>query len=72
MLGGTMVELKLVPHSLFPDMRICEVWVDGVFRAAIYPREPNGIRLVSTHLDGDPTQEPGIPIVWNFDFKTGL
>ena len=63
-----MVELRIAKHCI-RDVEIVEIYVDGVFSAAIYPQEPNVVRLVSTHLDGDPHAESGRSDAWCFAFR---
>lgn len=64
-----MVEFKIVRHT-GRHANIVEIWVDGVFRAALYPQEPNTVRLISAHLTGDPVKEHGYPPGWVFVFDS--
>jgi len=65
------VEFKIKDHSHRP-CKIVEVFVDGEFRAAIYPDEQGGIRVVSTHLRAEPAQVPlGEGGIWQFLFERG-
>lgn len=65
-----MVEFKIVPHQYLPSVDVVEIWVNGVFRATLYPQEPNSVRLISDHLRGEPIQEVGRPQAWRATFKT--
>ena len=51
-----MVELRIAKHCI-RDVEIVEIYVDGVFRAALYPDEPNAVRLIElarSRCAGDP------------------
>jgi hypothetical protein len=67
-----MIEFKKVLHQMKSGVEIVEVWVNGKFRATIYPdsRDPV-IRIVSSHLEGEPenlTPQDNMK-VWQFKFK---
>lgn len=44
---------RLTPHGLHPEVMICEVWVGDKFVAALYPEGENGVKMVSSHLEGE-------------------
>ena len=64
-----MVEFKVVRHAI-RDVNGCEVLVDGVVKAVLYPQEPNVLRLISAHMDGEPVKKLGDPQIWEVAFKT--
>jgi hypothetical protein len=68
-----MVEFRLKRHAISPRKEVVEVWVNGIFRATLYPIEPNAVRLISAHLIEDPKKEDigQTPIldVWRFEFN---
>jgi hypothetical protein len=47
------VTFRLTPHGLHPEVMVCEIWVGDKFVAALYPEEPNAVKLVTSHLEGD-------------------
>ena len=47
------VTFVLRPHDLRPDTSICEIWADDKFVAVLYPVEPNGVKLMSSHIEGE-------------------
>lgn len=63
-----MVEFKVVDHWL-RSIKIVEIWIDGQFCAALYPQEPNAVRLISNHLAADPEPECDLPNAWRFVFR---
>jgi hypothetical protein len=46
---ASVTELRMAPHSR-ADRHIVEVWEDGQFIAAIYPKD-RGVKVVSKYLD---------------------
>jgi hypothetical protein len=49
-----VIEFKQTRHSI-RNTNLIEVWVDGTFKAAIFPNDMGtGIRVVSRHVQGDP------------------
>ena len=63
-----MVEFKVVRH-VSRRTEVCEVWIDGEMKAAIYPDDDaTGIRIMSSHVDGAPD---GVGC-WEFKFTEGL
>lgn len=62
-----MIEFRLAKHDRRP-VQVVEVWVNGLFRACLYPQEPNTVKLISTHMVGDPQPGPDGPDAWCFVF----
>jgi hypothetical protein len=63
-----MVEFRIAEHCVLPA-QIVEIWVDGVFRGAVYPQEPDGIRFMSRYIAAGPEKEQSAPDSWCFTFK---
>lgn len=67
-----MIQYKVERHQV-KNSEVFEVWIDGVFMAAIYPNdEGNGFRLMSRHLKEDPIEYPTLPgnfRTWEFKFS---
>jgi hypothetical protein len=57
------ITFRLTPHTSKPGVMICEIFVGGRFVGALYPEEPNSVRLFSSHLEG----EEGILRVFHFE-----
>jgi hypothetical protein len=47
------VTFKLAPHKFYSTVTVVEIWVGEKMVGTIYPDEPNGVRLMSKHLEGD-------------------
>lgn len=62
-----MIKFKIVPHKVLP-INLVEIWVDGVFRGALYPQEPDAVLLISSHFAAPPIVEVGEPKAWRFVF----
>ena len=62
-----MIEFKVKQHAI-RQVQVVEVYVDGVFRAALYPLEPDGVRLISSHFSTEPHKEGDLPS-WTFRFE---
>lgn len=61
------ITFRIVPHTARHAV-VVEVFMDGVFRAAIYPEyDRGGIRVMSTHLAGEPVQL--LDAGWQFLFE---
>ncbi len=63
-----MVEFKLAKH-IVRDVEMVEIYVDGVFCGALYLEGPNAVRLISTHLAGEPHAVGVVRDVWRFVFQ---
>jgi hypothetical protein len=62
------VEFRKAYHTA-RAVEVIEVWVSGVFKAAIYPdHDTRGIRVISDHLTGEPVVSPGNPTICAFTF----
>lgn len=46
-----MIEFRLAEHSVPGHDALCEIWIDGAFKGALYAQPPNSVRLISGHLD---------------------
>lgn len=47
------ITFSVRPHDISPGAQVCEIRADGKLVAVLYPREPNGVRLISAHLEGE-------------------
>lgn len=66
-----MIEFKFQQHGR-EGVPIIDVWVDGVFKAVVYPNETGkGIRVASRYFKGEPECEPyeEAPGVMAWEFK---
>jgi hypothetical protein len=63
-----MIEFKQTRHSI-RNVNLIEVWVDGAFKAAIYPDDTGtGIRVVSRHVQGDPAYSGDLEGMRSWEF----
>jgi hypothetical protein len=64
-----VIEFRQTQHAI-RNAPIIEVWMDGKFRAAIYPNDA-GISIISNHLQGEPVNNSlGLLHSWQFNFST--
>jgi len=51
------IDFRIAPHSIFPNIRIVEILVDGEVAGVIYPAGEKGIKLVSAHIEATTVEE---------------
>lgn len=52
-----MVDFRIKPHSIYPNIRVVEILIDGKVAAMIYPLGEKGIKLVSAHIEETAKEE---------------
>lgn len=45
-----MIDFRIVPHSIKPNLKVVEILSEGKVVAVIYPAREKGIKLVSAHI----------------------
>jgi hypothetical protein len=66
--GSDMTAFKFAIHGVTGE-EVVEVWVDGLFRAVIYPHS-NGIQVLSRYVESVVKEDRGDGVVgWEFVFN---
>jgi hypothetical protein len=64
-----MITFRIAKHTITSEA-IVEVYADGKLAAAIYPTEPNAIRVISSHVKSSGMEGWSInPLSYRFDFE---
>ncbi len=45
------VEFRIKPHSIYTNIQVVEILIDGQTAGVIYPMRDKGIKLVSAHIE---------------------
>jgi hypothetical protein len=45
------VEFKIKPHSIYANIQVVEIFIDGQTAGVMYPTRDKGIKLVSAHME---------------------